>query len=263
MDENDKQLLNYVVVNFITSNQEKIIDPLKIFKSVGEVYRVNKPKLDGYILIGYRGNLNGVMKESVEQVELIYAPLGKLVIQEGNDKNNTESVPFQVSSSADQVQAIKLPSLQGNEDYYYIESENGEWKIGKRVVDPDNFLPNDPTSDVYLAKLTLEQLNNEQKKRWHTPTKENMGGTEIVNANEDSETATIKEISEVSEATKETKGENVMQLLEPILLLSNAFKQVVHALVELEKKGQLTQSQKTQLIKKAKLLLVSIEKLSK
>ena len=54
-----------------------------------------------------------------------------------------------------------------------------------------------------------------------------------------------------------------MQLLEPTLLLCDAFKQVTHALVEFDKKNQLSQLQRKQLIKKANALLVAIEKLSK
>ena len=50
MLDNETQSLNYVVVSFITPDRKKITDSLKIFKTVGEPYRVNTPSLDGYIL---------------------------------------------------------------------------------------------------------------------------------------------------------------------------------------------------------------------
>lgn len=272
MLENETSALNYVVINFITADRKKIIDPLKIFKPIGEFYQVNKPRLDGYILTSYRGKLEGVMKEESEQVELIYEPLGKLIIQSGIDEENTEVRSFQISERANQVKMISLPKIQGSEDYYYVEGHGDERQIGKRVINPDNFLPDDPTSDVYLVKLTLEQLD-ELEKRWHAQAQPVEAKPEIVSvkektAKEEAKVASVQEMPKeekvkVAEFIQKPKEEMNMQLLEPTLLLCDAFKQVTHALVEFDKKNQLSQLQRKQLIKKANALLVAIEKLSK
>lgn len=272
MLENETSALNYVVINFITADRKKIIDPLKIFKPIGDFYQVNKPRLDGYILTSYRGKLEGVMKEESEQVELIYEPLGKLIIQSGIDEENTEVRSFQISERANQVKMISLPKIQGSEDYYYVEGHGDERQIGKRVINPDNFLPDDPTSDVYLVKLTLEQLDALEK-RWHAQEQPVEAKPEIVSikektAKEEAKVASVQEMPreekvKVAEFTQKPKEEMNMQLLEPTLLLCDAFKQVTHALVEFDKKNQLSQLQRKQLIKKASALLVAIEKLSK
>lgn len=67
--------------------------------------------------------------------------------------------------------------------------------------------------------------------------------------------ASVQEISKVekvkvTEFIQKPKEEMNMQLLEPTLLLCDAFKQVTHALVEFDKKNQLSQLQRKQLIKK-------------
>lgn len=270
MLDNETQSLNYVVVNFITPDRKKITDSLKIFKTVGESYRVNTPSLDGYILDGYRGNLEGVMGEKVEQVELVYERLGKLTIQSGLDETNIGTKQFKISRHANRVQVIELPKIQGSEDYYYLEENDGEKRIGKRVVDPDNFLPDDPTQDVHLLKLTLDQID-ELTKLWSKDKKAAVSEKttteieEVENPKEDVAYSAIVEESEIPEEVEQVQvigGDTDMSLTEPTVLLLNAFKQVMTALVEYEKQGNLTRSQRTRLIKHAKSLLTAVERLN-
>lgn len=270
MLDNETQSLNYVVVNFITPDRKKITDSLKIFKTVGEPYRVNTPSLDGYILDGYRGNLEGVMGEKVEQVELVYERLGKLIIQSGLDETDLETKQFKISRHANRVQVIELPKIQGSEDYYYLEENAGERRIGKRVVDPDNFLPDDPTQDVHLLKLTLDQID-ELTKLWSKDEEVDVSEKttteieEVENPKEDIAYSAIVEESEIPEEVEQVQvigGDTDMSLTEPTVLLLNAFKQVMTALVEYEKQGNLTRSQRTRLIKHAKSLLTAVERLN-
>lgn len=270
MLDNETQSLNYVVVSFVTPDRKKITDSLKIFKTVGEPYRVNTPSLDGYILDGYRGNLEGVMGEKVEQVELVYERLGKLIIQSGLDETDLETKQFKISRHANRVQVIELPKIQGSEDYYYLEENAGEKRIGKRVVDPDNFLPDDPTQDVHLLKLTLDQID-ELTKLWSKDEEVVVSEettTAIEKVEKPEENTAYSAIVEESESPEEVEqvqvigGDTDMNLTEPTVLLLNAFKQVMTALVEYEKQGDLTRSQRTRLIKQAKSLLTAVERLN-
>lgn len=152
--DNKINALNYVAVDVITHDRKKLMDTLKIFKQVGELYHVNIPTIDGYILTGYHGDLDGVMGEKVKKVELIYKQLGKLLIRAGLKATKVVTKSFKTSQYADQVQAIRLPEIQVDESYYYFE----EGSPLKKVNDINNFLPEDPTKDVQLLRLTSAQL---------------------------------------------------------------------------------------------------------
>ncbi|MCR1897079.1 MucBP domain-containing protein [Ligilactobacillus murinus] len=294
--ESESRALNCVTVKFITPTQKKLIEPLKIFKPVGEHYQVNTPRLESYILSEVHGELSGTMGLLEKTVELIYKRLGKLYVREGVAERDVLSEEFKLSHRADQVQSVYLPRLEGGEDYYYVlEDELGEKHFGKRVVDPAHFLPEDPTKDVYLLRLTLGQVD-ELKKQWQnqrssenyllsqerfddevviekTPEPEIMPQEkmekkvimaakplqEAVNSEPKSERIVAKP-SETSFIKNEEADD--MDLYEPQIQLVEAFKEIITVLVKLDSRGELTRSQKMQLMKKASAMLEAVDRLN-
>lgn len=253
----EKAALNYVIVKFLTPDRKQIIDPLKIFKTVGEMYKVNTPALSGYILSEYHGKLEGIMNENVMQVELIYKRLGKLVIQSGVDEENSVTQYFKISKQANQIQPVTLPNIQGSEDYYYLEYDGNQKQIGKRILDPNNFLPEDPTKNTHLLKLTLEQ-HEKLERIWRNQEP----NTSIIETTNSAESLKIRQKTNEAKLVESEEVKN-MELDEPITLLLEAFRKIIVVLIEFDNTEGLSRERRNQLIKRARTLLETANYLNK
>ena len=283
-----KKMMNFVNVRFLDEEGAQIVDDLKIYNIIGSQYQVNTPCLSRYILTKYKGKLEGVITEERKEVQLIYAPLGKLIIKNALKDAHPEEIAFITTSQPDQVSTIKLPPAPAGREYYLLTEEDGIESVGEKVKDPDIFLPTDPTSDLTIVALNDADLEVLGKKpvvddsKATTETKTEVKESTSGSVSKSESTSEAKVTSEAEEKasesqavapkakesvkiekpveTKQTeKGERTMNLDIPMVMLVDAFEQVVKAVTE----EDLTKKQKDQLIAKANEFLDSIELLAK
>lgn len=281
--EAKKQVMNFVNVRFIDEEGHQLVDDLKIYNIVGSKYQVNTPCLSGSILTKYKGKLEGVIGNEAQEVTLIYAPLGKLTIKKKMDDKKPENIDFITTSLPDQVSAIKLPEIPSNRQYYRLEVKDGIEKIGDKIEDPDVFMPQDPTKDETVVALTAADVEVYRSKLKPTSEAKTADSKSRKVSKPTSETKTVAAAKETSEekvvissthakewqkvptakvqnTTEREEGEEKMNLDIPLVMLADAFEQVIVALANDE--NELTKTQKQQLVTKAQEFLDSIDVLA-
>lgn len=144
---------NYAEIHFETRSGDAIMESLKVFRTIGEQFRIALPILKGYVLVHRPQELVYTMQEQPTVIHLIYAKIGSLHVYHGLTDMTGELVPLSNSDQPDQIKSVQLPRI--NSDQFYFEmSDEG---IGAQVANPEQYVPRDPTAETSLVSLTTTE----------------------------------------------------------------------------------------------------------
>lgn len=144
---------NYAEIHFETRSGDAIMESLKVFRTIGEQFRIALPILKGYVLVHRPQELVYTMQEQPTVIHLIYAKIGSLHVYHGLTDMTGELVPLSNSDQPDQIKPVQLPRI--NSDQFYFEMSDEE--IGAQVANPEQYVPRDPTAETSLVSLTTAE----------------------------------------------------------------------------------------------------------
>lgn len=155
MDNPSKQQ-NYAEIHYETPTGTELMEPIKIFRIIGELYRVATPILGGYVLVQRPKQLKFVMDEKSKVITLAYAPISTLRVFDGLDDIIGHEVKLINSDqSADKVKPVQLAPVSGSH-YFLINGSN----VGPQIQNPDSYVPEHPAEPTEIMSMSQDDLEN-------------------------------------------------------------------------------------------------------
>lgn len=267
---------NYAEVYFETVAGRPLMEPLKIFRLIGETYQVATPILGGYLLVKRPEQLTLVMTTEMATLKLIYEPIGQLRLYHGLTDVIGENIPLENGEQPDQVKPVQLPAV--TDSRYYVMTADG---ISETIQDAAAYQPKQPThriSIVCLSTAEKKQLDAVEEELMASPAETvspqlfdapqpKTPVTSIANADEPTEvtvevpqTETSKE-PVIQDEVKRTDKSGMVVNSQSVALIAQALGQIAERLGELGEDPVTNQRQIEQLTTSSERLLSAIKTL--
>lgn len=147
-----KHSQNFAQVHFETRSGEAIMEPMKIFREIGEDYQIATPVLNGYVLVKSPSETTRQMTKKPVEIHLVYAKIGSLSVYHGLSDVTGERITLSNGKKPDQVKPVQLEDIA--EHRYYPMTDDG---IGEQLESPEHYQPTDPTVNISLVSLTSSE----------------------------------------------------------------------------------------------------------